>query len=116
MRQPTKGSRRSRNRKGNIALGVDKRLINILPNGRVVYSNLQHLPMIPPEDNKTGGFENTGIIVLFALLLAILVDLAFGSPFLKSIGVMKSGGFFAPVSPFVSSMSSISSNAVLPLL
>ena len=102
-----------------MALGVDERLINILPNGRVVYSNLQHFPMIPPEDDKTGGFENTGIIVLFALLLAILailVDLALGSPFLKSIGVMKSGGFFAPVSFFVSSMSSISSNAVLPLL
>ena len=53
------------------------------------------------------------VYILFAVLIGILVDLVFGSPFLKSIGVIKGGGFFAPVSPFVSS---ISSNAVPPPL
>ena len=90
---------------------VDERPMDYV-GGKFVHLNVQPLP----TQSRNGGFENTGIIVLFALLLAILVDLALGSPFLKSIGVMKSGGFFAPVSPFVSSMSSISSNAVLPLL
>jgi len=81
---------------------------------KFVHLNVQPL-LTQPTQSRNGGLAESGIIVLCTLLLGVLVDLALGSPFLKAVGLMKSGGFFAPVSPFVPSMSSASSNTVLPL-
>lgn len=58
------------------------------------------------------------VSVLFAVLIGIVVDVAFGSPFLKSIGIGKGSvsPFVSSVRPFIPSVSSISSNAVRPSL
>lgn len=58
------------------------------------------------------------VYILFAVLIGIVVDVAFGSPFLKYLGIGKGSvsPFVSSVRPFIPSVSSISSNAVRPSL